>query len=96
MADEAMHGDGDGAGSADGLGPLPLLQPFEQCLAPDGCNPARATAFGAKPRATRKPARHTTAALADWALVIGPLSIRDHAPEYTLEMQRSRESTRGG
>jgi hypothetical protein len=77
---------------ADGkrLDPLPLLQPFEQCLAPDGCDPARAMAFVTKPRATRKPARQTTAALADWALVISPLSIRDHAIEYTTKMYRSR------
>lgn len=79
-----------------GLGPLPLLQPFQQCLAAVRCNPARAMAFGAKPRATWKPARHTTATLADRALVICPLSIGDHAPEYTPEIQCSRESTNGG
>ena len=77
-----------------GLGPLPLMQPFKQRLAPDGRDPARAVAFGAKPRATRKPAGHATAALADWALVICPLNIRDHVSEYMAEMQRSREPMR--
>src|SRR5262245_16560398 len=47
---EAIPADGDRA-VAGGLGPLPLLQPLEQCLAPDRRDPARAMAFGAKPRA---------------------------------------------
>jgi hypothetical protein len=61
---------------------------FQQRLAPDWRDPARAVAFFAKPLAARKPARHSPAALADWALVIGLLSIRDHAAEYKAKMLR--------
>jgi hypothetical protein len=76
------------------LGPLSLFHLFEQLLAPDPRDPTRAVAFVAKPLASRKPAGHPAAALADWALVIGLLSIRDHAPEYKAKMLR-REAGNG-
>jgi hypothetical protein len=59
-----------------------LLRLFQQRLAPDWRDPARAMAFFAKPVAARKPAKHSAAALAGWALVICLLSIRDHILEY--------------
>ena len=64
------------------LGPLSLFDLFEQLLAPDRRNAAGAMAFRTKVLAAWKPTRHPAAALADWALVIGLLSIRDHASEY--------------
>jgi hypothetical protein len=70
-----------------------MLQALEDLLTPNWRCSARAVAFGAKSRSARKPAGYSTATLADWALVIGALSIRDHALEYKPKMRRRETRT---
>ena len=70
-----------------------MLLALEDLLTPNWRCSARAVAFGAKSRSARKPAGYSTATLADWALVIGALSIRDHALEYNPKMCRRETRT---
>src|SRR5262249_4116726 len=71
----------------------PLLQALENLLAPYWRCSARTVTLRAEPRSPREPAGHSAAALANWTLVVGILSIRDHTPEYKAKM-RQREAER--